>query len=141
MEVSLVLCVPLSRKEVLHNQLSDFIVFIVGVHTFLYIHMYIYICCSQIQYTYKFLSNVIFMVNWSSAKFSSWKYHWQDFNWLLLIGEWDTHEHLHLTLVRNDGKFSALPLTATEVVTEVVTILLRLTTLTNPFSIRCRLLD
>ena len=108
---------------------------------YIHIHMYIYICCSQIQYTYKFLSNVIFMVNWSSAKFSSWKYHWQDFIWLLLIGEWDTHEHLHLTLVRNDGKFSALPPTATEVVIKVVTILLRLTTLINPFSIRCRLLD
>ena len=84
MEVNPFLRFPLSIKEILYNWLSDFIVFVFVLHI---IHTYVCICQKheqQIQYTYKFLRDVNFVVNWSSAKFSSSKFHWQNFGFYQL---------------------------------------------------------
>ena len=56
----------------------------------------LYVC---ILYTYKFL----FCGQLVIREVIILKFHW--LNWLVSIGERDTHRRLHLTLAKDDGKF------------------------------------
>ena len=92
----------------------------------LILHYIIYIYHIHVQ-IFEGCNLIVFAVNWSSMKFLSSKFHWQNFSLHLFSGHQDTHEWLHLTLASDDGKFSTLPAAIAEVASKVVDASLRLT--------------